>query len=294
MRGRSPRPAPSWTPRKLVALLALGVTLLLLGMILAGLELSKAGGYRTRGSIPSSTPDAVADPRGPAPTAGDARPAGGLPGVATKGGRSSGQGARDALADRPMREVDAGAARPMPVTTRDPRDPIVLPAPAETGPAGVPSGFPQTPEGAMAQLAAIDQVALQSGSLLGVRTVIEQWAMPGGPDGTTWSGVSVMAGLLNSMGLSAGGSPQVQVLLTPLMGLIKGNVGDDFVVPCVLFEADVTYAQTARAGAADCQRMVWNERRWMIGPGREPALAPSVWPGSDLAIEVGYRELRRG
>jgi hypothetical protein len=32
----------------------------------------------------------------------------------------------------------------------------------------------------------------------------------------------------------------------------------------------------------------------MIGAGAEPADPPSVWPGSDLALQVGYRELRRG
>jgi len=38
--------------------------------------------------------------------------------------------------------------------------------------------------------------------------------------------------------------------------------------------------------------MVWDTDRWLIGPGPEPAPAPSVWPGTDLAIEVGYQDLR--
>ena len=37
----------------------------------------------------------------------------------------------------------------------------------------------------MAQLAAIDQTALQSGSLSGARAVITAWALPGGPTTTT-------------------------------------------------------------------------------------------------------------
>ena len=31
----------------------------------------------------------------------------------------------------------------------------------------------------------------------------------------------------------------------------------------------------------------------MIGPGSEPATPPSVWPDTDTAITVGYRDLRQ-
>jgi hypothetical protein len=77
------------------------------------------------------------------------------------------------------------------------------------------------------------------------------------------------------------------------MGQIKGSVGPDFVVPCVDYEIDVTLQQTARGAAADCQRMVWTRTHWMVGPGSEPAPAPSVWPDTDTAINVGYRDLRQ-
>jgi hypothetical protein len=146
----------------------------------------------------------------------------------------------------------------------------------------------------MAQLAAIDQTALQSGSLPGARAVITAWALPGGPTTNGWSGVRAMSTLLDATGLSGGGSPQLAVVLTPLMGMIKGSVGPDFVVPCVDFELDLTLQQTARGAVADCQRMVWQGGRWMIGPGEEPATASSVWADTDLAIRVGYRDLRRG
>jgi hypothetical protein len=86
------------------------------------------------------------------------------------------------------------------------------------------------------------------------------------------------------------------------MGVIKGSVGPDFVVPCIDFELDVTLQQTARAADADCQRMVWSADpsaaggtggRWMIGPGSEPANPPSVWPDTTTAIDVGYQDLVR-
>ena len=32
--------------------------------------------------------------------------------------------------------------------------------------------------------------------------------------------------------------------------------------------------------------------RWVIGAGSEPATPPSVWPDTDTAIAVGYKDLR--
>ena len=81
-----------------------------------------------------------------------------------------------------MPTVDEADSHPGPVSTNDPGTPITLPAATSAGPAQVPTGFPHTPQGAMAQLAAIDQTALQSGTLAGAREVIAGWAMPGGPD----------------------------------------------------------------------------------------------------------------
>lgn len=199
---------------------------------------------------------------------------------------------QDSLAARPMPVVPESASRPGPLSDRDPGQPILLPPATSIGPAGVPTGFPHTPEGALAQLAAIDQIALQSGSLADARAVISAWAMPGGPTTTSWSGVLAVGRLLDAAGLSGGGSTQFAVVLTPLMGLIKGSIGSDFIVPCVDFELDVTLQRTARGAVADCQRMVWQTDRWLIGPGAEPATPPSVWPGTDTASSVGYRDLR--
>jgi hypothetical protein len=203
------------------------------------------------------------------------------------------QSRQDALAAKPMPSVDLAAAEPDTVSTRDPGT-IVLPTATRTGPGGVPTGFGHTPAGALAQLAAIDQTAMQSGSLPGVRAVITAWAAPGGPTAQTWSGVTAMAGFLNAAGLSGAGSPQLSLVVTPLMGLIKGSVGADFVVPCIDFEFDATLTQTQRVAVADCQRMIWQTDRWVIGPGAEPADPPSVWPDTDTAIEVGYQDLRHG
>ena len=199
--------------------------------------------------------------------------------------------AQDALANRPLPSFGLQAAQPGPVSVRDPGT-IVMPRATRTGPAGVPTGFPHTPTGALAQLAALDQTAMQSGTLAGVRAVIAHWAAPGGPTVTSWSAVRAMASLLDGAGLSGGGSPQLALAVTPLMGMIKGSVGTNFVVACVDFEFDATLSTTERVAAADCQRMTWRQDRWIIGAGAEPADPPSVWPDTDLAVRVGYKDLR--
>ncbi len=200
---------------------------------------------------------------------------------------------RDDLAARPMRPGSASDAQPSVLSTRDPGS-IVLPPSTTAGPAGVLTGFAHTPAGALAQLAAIDKAALDSTSLGGARAVIDKWAAPGGPTAATWSGVKAMADFLSAAGLSAGKAPDLALSATPLMGLVKATDGPDWVVACVDFEVDATLARTARVAVADCQRMAWQGNRWVIGPGAEPAPPPSIWPGTDAAIDAGYKELRSG
>ncbi|MGY1684946.1 hypothetical protein ACI8AK_05085 [Geodermatophilus sp. SYSU D00867] len=199
----------------------------------------------------------------------------------------------DALAAAPMPSADPDYALPGPVATRT-AEVLVLPRATGVGAADVPTGFPHTPEGALAQLAALDLTAMESGSMDGVRRVITAWAAPGGPTAETWSGVRGMARLLSAAGLSSAGSPELAVVVRPVMGLVKGTVGPDFAVVCVDLEFTVTVARTVRVAIADCQRMVWTGGRWVIGPGAEPAPAPSIWPGTEAASAAGYRELRHG
>lgn len=293
-RGNNTQTTPEWPRRKMIALLVglgLGAIVLLCGLVLAALHAVR--------------PNHQTSDRGYPTTAGAAITAAGEHGSAASRAAGTSQrtiDARDALASRPMPSVDEDASHPGPVSAAPTGPSITLPLAMATGPANVPTGFPRSPAGALAQLAAIDQVAIQSGSLDMARAVISGWAVPGGPTGNTWSGVQALVTLFNEAGLSGGGSPQLALALTPLMGQIKGSVGTDFVVPCVDFELDVTLQQTARGATADCQRMVWQPDssapggkggRWEIGAGREPAAPPSVWPDTDLAIRVGYHDLRQ-
>ncbi len=300
-RRRNPEPAhpPEWERPKMLALLAGAVAVV--ALLAAGLVAAVLPGLRGSSDRPSvrpsvtggvAAPGAGSSPAAPTPvrTGATAASAAALPAA----GALQEVAEQDAVAQAVMPDVGDELAHTAPVSLSDPGAPILLPAPATTGPAGVATGFPQTPAGAMAQLAAIDTAVLQAGSLDAARAVAVSWIAPGGPTPTTWSTMQALAQLFTATGLSGGGSPRLAVTLTPLMGQVKGSVGASYVVPCLDFEIDVTLASSTRGAVADCQRMVWTGDRWMIGAGAEPAPAPAVWPDTDTSIEVGYRDLRRG
>ncbi len=171
-RGKQERPAPQWSREKMLALLVgagLGCVLLVAGLVLFvvhEVSPSRAGGKHSAAG--GGTHAAGSGRTGP-------------------GGSSAASDPRDVLAAKAMTSVGDDASHPSAVSTVNPGvDRASLP-PRRPGPAQVPTGFPHTPAGAMAQLAAIDQVALQSGSLADARAVIDSWAMPGGPTSSSWS-----------------------------------------------------------------------------------------------------------
>jgi len=213
-----PAATPEWSRQKLLVALSLVA-------VLAVASLAGVGLWVWFLLHPHPTADPAAAGAAPVPAAAAPFDAGSA-GAAAQAAVSA---RRDALAAAPMRAVDPAAAQPAVLSVRDPGS-IDLPAATGPGPVGVPTGFPHTPEGALAQLAAIDTDVLDT----------------------------------------------------------------DWTVVCVDFEVDATLARTARVAAADCQRMVWDGDRWLVGPGAEPALTPSIWPGTDAAIDAGYRNLRHG
>jgi len=209
-------------------------------------------------------------------------------------GADTGGTAQDRLANQPLAPAPLEKAQPGTLSTGG-TGTLRIPAPISVGAANVPTGYPRTPRGALAQLIAIDQTALASASVRNAQLVIDGWAAPGGPTAQTWSGVQAVATLLSAAGLPADGSGGLVVTVQPAMGFIKGSVGDDFVVPCVDLVITATFGgATHRIAAADCQRMVWDGHRWIIGPGQEPAAAPSLWPGTQESFDAGYQWLETG
>lgn len=200
--------------------------------------------------------------------------------------------AEDAVAESPMRSADLQQALAGPLEAASHAS-IALPAARRAGEVGVPTGFPKTPEGALAQLVEVDRRAMESASVVTAQQVVTAWAEPGGPTARSWSGVRAVAQLLSSAGLPADGADELVVELRPAMGLIKGGVGDSYVVPCVDFVLTVSVTGEApqRVAVADCQRMRWVGERWVIGAGAEPAPAPSIWPGTAASHTAGYRWL---
>jgi hypothetical protein len=196
---------------------------------------------------------------------------------------------RDQIAAEPMATVpqDAGFT-PDPALT--PAALIEIPVTLNgRGPTGVPTGFPQTPEGAVAQLAAIEQTVLESMSLPVTHEVHGAWTLPGAPSYDEWEMTANVQAFLRS-GHQGGQSKDstTVVTATPAMAMVKGTDGPDWVVACVLLDIQVSIRTEARMGYGHCSRMQWAEARWQIAPGVAPAKAPSAWPGSVAAVDAGW------
>jgi hypothetical protein len=242
--------------------------------LLAGLAYALVATFRGRpGDSPTITPSA-------------ARP--GAPSKSAAQSAGSERARQDALVAAAMPQLPASAANPQPLATSTPPPAIALPRPTVTTPS--PSGFPRTAEGALAQLAAIDASALNGLSPGVAGAVHRSAALPGAVPLDRWTPMVGIRSALRAAG-EPDGSQEITSTFTPLAGRIKGTIGDDFVVACVLGEWQVTYQSTTRAGAADCQRMVWSDGRWWIGPGAQPAFPPTAWPGSEDAVRTGWRPL---
>ncbi len=211
--------------------------------------------------------------------------------------------AQDQLANKQLPQAPLEAAQPGNLSSGT-TGTIQIPAPMEVGQVGVATGYPHTPEGALAQLAAIDTTTLTSASVRVAQEVITEWAAPAGPTTENWSGVLGLAALLESAGMPSDGQGSITIGTEPKMGFIKGTVGEDFVIPCIDFivtattttsTTTTTTGQPQQVAVADCQRMVWQSDieggRWVIGPGQEPAAAPSLWPGSQESFDAGYQWL---
>lgn len=182
-------------------------------------------------------------------------------------------------------------AQPGPLSTES-TGRIKLPQPSTLGASQVGTAFPQSAEGALAQLIAIDRRAIESASVVTAQDVIAAWAAPGGPTAQNWSGVAAVRTLLEAAGLPANGSTELAIVLDPAMGLIQDADAETATV-CVDFILTATVAgnQSDRVAVADCQRMAWSGDRWVIAPGAEAPPTPSLWPGTQASYDVGYQWL---
>lgn len=204
---------------------------------------------------------------------------------------------RDEIAAEPMLSVPSSAAFP-----DDPNDPddggdaagdqdsIKIPTGTGiNGPGLVMTGFPNTPEGAIGQLAQIDTAVLQSMSLQTAQEVYASWALPGGVGADDWWITSSVEAFLGSSEMGSVKSATASVAVEPAAALVKGTDGPDWATVCVLMKVTATYRSEGHAAFGHCERMQWVGGRWMLAPGAPPAPAPATWPGTELATEAGWR-----
>ncbi len=187
------------------------------------------------------------------------------------------------------------------LTPEDPRDfregqvastvpePLEVPASASTGPLGIPTGYPRTSVGALAQLAAIDVAVIQGMSVPATHEIYRAWST-GGADPAGW----VMTGNVTDFLTAAGQSGQQKetglvVTAAPAAGQVKGVDGDDWVLACVLLELSASLVEEAQAAYGHCEAMTWAGERWLIEAAHPVAAAPSTWPGTELAARAGWR-----
>lgn len=196
---------------------------------------------------------------------------------------------RDEVAAAAMPSVDPQAAfHPDPATA--PGGSIVVPQPTVLdGPAGVPTGFPHTNEGAVGQWAAIVQTVLESMSLPHAREIHDGWVQPGGPAFPPWT---LTANVTSFLAAARQGGDEKDlttvVSASPAAGLVKGADGPDWTVVCVLLDVQALIKTESRMGYGLCSRMEWIGGRWQVAAGAEPAEAPSAWPGSNAAVAAGW------
>lgn len=281
-------PDPGWGRRRLLAVLAAATTAALL--LLTGLGHAIHFALTPAEQIPpaAGAGSQVIQPGGIRPTGA---PAAGL----------SSDERRDRIAADPMPTSVPADAQPAPPAT-ELADPITIPPATTAGPAMVPSGFPHTPQGAVAQLAAIETTVLQAMSIPVAHAVHDAWALPGGTAAGEWSLTGHVRSFLGAARMGAEKDLRTVVMATPAAAQVKGTDGPDWVLACVLLEVRAVIESEARIGYGHCERMQWQSidtdgpnqtgtagGRWMIAPGETPALAPSTWPGSEAAIAAGWK-----
>ena len=117
--------------------------------------------------------------------------------------------------------------------------------------------FGHTPEGAVAQLAAIDASVLEQMSVPQAREVHSAWVQPGGPSFEEWDLTQNVTAFLRGARQGASKDVTTMVEVAPAGGLVKGVDGPDWVLACVLLDVESTIQTSYRMGWANCQRMLW-------------------------------------
>jgi hypothetical protein len=165
---------------------------------------------------------------------------------------------------------------------------VFIPDPADRfGPGGVVTGFPRTAEGALAQLAAVEEAVLETMCLDVAKAIHAGWVDESGPEFAQWEQAQNVQAFLEQAGATRCKEPGVSVVFDPAAGIVKGEVGDDWVAVCVLASVQAqSGGESQTMGYGYCSGMRWHQDRWMLG--EIAARAPSMLPGSVQAVLAGW------
>lgn len=160
--------------------------------------------------------------------------------------------------------------------------------------AGVGTGFPHSPEGAVAQFAAMDIAAFHDFDTDAAREIYNEFSVPGSVSPDMWMPTRLVPQYFKDN--SSQSQSEMTATYTPVQGLIKGVAdGGDVVVVCL--NGRLSYSNnggpTTTAAQWDCARMGWSqtERHWMFARGTAPAPAPLTWPRDATSYKAGFRDL---
>lgn len=194
---------------------------------------------------------------------------------------------RDQIAAAPMlATIAADATGGTPALGTLPE--IEIPLVDQVGAEGIPTGYPQTSQGAVGQLGEILVSVLGSMDLTHAQRVQQAWFQDPASSTEPWPVLGLIQSFLAAGKMPGGLEPGATLTVIPAGGQIKGSDGDDWHVACVLVKITYTYRDQARLAYGHCERMTWDGDRWLIAEGSHPVPAPSTWPGTDLAVEAGW------
>jgi hypothetical protein len=211
--------------------------------------------------------------------------------------------AETALATRPMLALPEQAQAPQPLAAHPASAALRLPA-ASGEIAGIPAGFPNTPEGAVAALAALTTKGLAGADPQFYARTYQALATPGSPTpDLAWLTTRLRA-IRSGAGMPPTGAVAgLTITWRPVQAQIKGVTdGGRYAVVCVLGQLSADYeGRMVAYGLGDCQAMRWVATepasgatgQWLISPGAAAAPAPDAWPGSQDSVNAGYLELVR-
>ncbi|MCD5316840.1 hypothetical protein [Kineosporia babensis] len=183
---------------------------------------------------------------------------------------------------------DAAAHPPSAATSSTTPAPLVLPASAVTGIHGVATGYPQSPEGAVAQLAAIDVAVLSQPFKVAERS-LRAWSNSETVRSPQWTIEALIDDVRDR--------PIKNLRVIPVMARVDKSATQDRHNVCLLLRVQIPeQKQTADHSNSEffahCEAMIWTGRHWLIQHGQSAASEPIQRPGSGPAYAAGYRMLQ--